>query len=1296
MQFALYGKKMITQNTQSIIISDLFSEENIQTLVEEYVIPFKDISDIRQPIEPRRIIGRYLTYLDDSHAKPVSVMINMLRDQPTVNCDCKEFTLNGKCLHVARVIYSLERNWKREQSLIKEEVTNPSKITELNTAQNNPFVIDEDTTNDVQIISTSNDDSYDYNDEISKHYIIKIANDFDFFSFNKISPKYSNINIKNKKFKIVKKLDNGFKVLYSSGQILQTVSYEIDTNDSLNITCDCGQTSKRGLCQHALETTFYLSNHGGSKLFSPYLKRINEKNKILADFGLTIDDLEAEEFEFDINYANQLFLKNAPKRFVTIRNIYSFKDTLYSTKLYHRNKYSNNTHEIGIVIQLNLESDTNFPIKIGAYTIDKAVKNQEKVAKLNIDTEESLSKLSILNAEDFDILMDFSFLKYRNKIQNGQTSYSYGYLTSNHSSNIEDSYLNYFFNKLEQHWNFFCDYEDFSLLDGKNFSKSNLFPVRLDKSFLYVDLVVEYTPRFFNIKTVFKDAEDQIIIDVDDEKTIYFGRLVKHGSDIYLIKNLELAQFLKSIPEGNLSIPTKFESQILTEVLFPLSEKFGIPLPENMDVKIIEHPMVPTVHLREFQNSLIIEPILHYGDHQFDMINERYHYTSEDNQKYIIKRDKIDEKSFIEYLRSTHNHFRLQNYTPYFTLPFDAVMKNNWFIGFTRDLIAKEIKITGFNELKRFKYNTNKPTWDMNIQSGIDWFDVKIKVQWGDQEASLRDIRKAILNNQDFVVLDDGTIGILPEEWITKYTKLFKFSTEENDGLKISKKQFNIVELLFNQIGEEEIIREIKEKKKKLLHIDNVTTQPIPDMIKAELRPYQETGYQWMQLLDEISWGGCLADDMGLGKTLQAITFLAYVKQKYNSPTSLIVCPTSLIYNWENELKKFAPDLNYHIFYGTERIMDISKFKEYDIIITSYGVVRNDIERLRQFTWEYVMLDESQAIKNPDALSTKSVQLLKTRNRFILSGTPLQNNTYDIFAQFNFLNPGMLGNKDFFKREFANPIDKNGDQEAGMMLRNLIKPFMLRRTKSEVALDLPEKTETVLWCQMDHRQKQLYDEYKEHYRQAILQKIDSQGMAKSGIYILEGLLRLRQICDDPRLIKDENHLTHKGVKIKELMREIEENTGSHKMLIFSQFTEMLALIREEFDKSSMKYCYLDGSTPAHERKNQVDIFQNEEEIKIFLISLKAGGVGLNLTQADYVYLVDPWWNPAVEQQAIDRTHRIGQKNKIFAYKMICKGTVEEKIMQLQEKKLTLSKEIVQEDKAFFKSLSKDDIQFLFS
>jgi non-specific serine/threonine protein kinase len=350
---------------------------------------------------------------------------------------------------------------------------------------------------------------------------------------------------------------------------------------------------------------------------------------------------------------------------------------------------------------------------------------------------------------------------------------------------------------------------------------------------------------------------------------------------------------------------------------------------------------------------------------------------------------------------------------------------------------------------------------------------------------------------------------------------------------------------------------------------------------------------------------------------------------------------------------------------------------------------------LSGFLWQYIILDESQAIKNPDARITKAILQLRAVNRVILSGTPVQNNTSDLFAQFNFLNPGILGNREFFNREFAVPIDKLGSKEKTQHLKKMINPFTLRRTKEQVAKDLPDKTVTVLWCTMEPEQRKLYNQYRDSYRNTLLKKIDEQGIAKSGMDVLEGLLRLRQICDHPALVDKSEEAAKSSVKIEELVREVQENAGNHKLLIFSQFTQMLQLIREEFEKANISYCYLDGSTSLPNRQEQVTTFQEDESKKAFLISLKAGGVGLNLTVADYVYLVDPWWNPAAEQQAIDRAHRIGQTRKVFAYKMICKDSIEEKILKLQERKKMLADELIQEEAGFVKNLSREDIEFLF-
>ncbi|RZM17780.1 MAG: DEAD/DEAH box helicase, partial [Pedobacter sp.] len=462
------------------------------------------------------------------------------------------------------------------------------------------------------------------------------------------------------------------------------------------------------------------------------------------------------------------------------------------------------------------------------------------------------------------------------------------------------------------------------------------------------------------------------------------------------------------------------------------------------------------------------------------------------------------------------------------------------------------------------------------------------------------------------------------------------------------------------------------------------------------LRPYQVSGFQWLNYLNEVGWGGILADDMGLGKTVQALSMLNHYRQENGELKAIVICPTTLIYNWQNEVKKFTPELTYHIHHGNARTRSVEELSKYNVIITTYGTLRSDIQVLLKIFFDYVVLDESQAIKNPSSKVTKAASLLTAKNRLCMSGTPLQNNTFDIFAQMNFLNPGLLGTMEFFRNEFATPIDKFGEQEQKDHLRKLLYPFILRRTKEQVAKDLPDKTETILFCEMEKEQRKIYDAYRNSYRDKILGTISEQGIDKSQLTILQGLMKLRQICDSPAILNEEDKYPNHSIKLDELAREIAENIGEHKALIFSQFLGMLGLIREKLKEQGIQYEYFDGSTSATDREKAIQNFQNNDDCRVFLISLKAGGVGLNLTAADYVYIVDPWWNPAVEQQAIDRTHRIGQTKNIFAYRMICIDTIEDKILQLQEKKKILARELISDDTGFVKSLTKADVEYLFS
>lgn len=607
-----------------------------------------------------------------------------------------------------------------------------------------------------------------------------------------------------------------------------------------------------------------------------------------------------------------------------------------------------------------------------------------------------------------------------------------------------------------------------------------------------------------------------------------------------------------------------------------------------------------------------------------------------------------------------------------------------------------EVPVVGFEELKNYRFNTAKPQTRIHISNGVDWFDAKVDIVFGEQKVTIEDIKKALNNKQQFVQLNDGTLGILPEAWLQKYSLLFRVGEGKQNQLRLSKYHLSVIDELYNNIDETEVMIKLEEKYERLRSFNRINEVDPPKDLSSILRPYQVAGYHWLNYLNEVGWGGILADDMGLGKTVQALSCLQLFKEKAKKMKALVVCPTTLMFNWENEIKKFTPKLTYKIHHGGERERDKKLFDSFDVVITTYGTLRSDIKFMAETEFDYVVLDESQAIKNPQSKVTKAACLLNAKHRICMSGTPLQNNTFDIYAQMNFLNPGMLGSVEYFRNEFATPIDKFGEREHKDHLKKLLFPFILRRTKEQVAKDLPAKTETILFCEMEEEQRNIYDAYRNDYRDKILGVIKEQGIDKSQLTILQGLMKLRQICDSPAIMNEKEQMPNVSVKLDELTREITENIGHHKALIFSQFLGMLGLIRQRLTELGVKFEYFDGSTSATDREKAIQSFQNDDEVRVFLISLKAGGVGLNLTAADYVYIVDPWWNPAVEQQAIDRTHRIGQTKNIFAYRMICKDTIEDKILQLQDKKRSLARDLVADDTGFVKTLTREDVEYLFS
>lgn len=626
-------------------------------------------------------------------------------------------------------------------------------------------------------------------------------------------------------------------------------------------------------------------------------------------------------------------------------------------------------------------------------------------------------------------------------------------------------------------------------------------------------------------------------------------------------------------------------------------------------------------------------------------------------------------------------------------LYFPTIHPLEWLRTVLPDLRAKGFEIFGQQDLKKHRLRAERPIVGLHIASGIDWFDLAVEVKVEDTDADFAEFVKAIKNNERYVKLGDGSFGMLEEEWVKKFRRTLAIAEESPEALKFSRTHLGIIDDLLHAADEVDTDAVFDEMRERFRAFTNITAQPLPAHFHGELRPYQKAGYDWLHFLAEFGVGGILADDMGLGKTVQALALLQKVYEDGAQLPSLIVVPASPLFNWQKEIERFTPTLRALVYTGSSRKQTRPALSSYQLVVTSYGIMRRDIEFLKQQEFQYVILDESQNIKNPVSVTALCARALNARRKLALSGTPVENNLSELWSQFAFLNPGMLGSERMFTENFAKPIERLHDESTSAVLKQLIFPFILRRTKELVAKELPPKVESTVYCDMDAEQRRAYEHWRRYYRETIRQSIDEIGFQRSKIKVLEGLMRLRQVCCHPAII-DKGYKGSSG-KFDAFTGMLDDILAEgHKVLVFSQFVTMLTVLRDHCNKQGIVYEYLDGRTTN--RQERVERFQSDENVKLFLISLKAGGTGLNLTAADYVIHYDPWWNPAVEMQATDRTHRIGQTKQVFAYKLITRESVEEKILALQERKRALVQSIITTDSGFMKSLTKEDVEALFS
>jgi SNF2 family DNA or RNA helicase len=583
----------------------------------------------------------------------------------------------------------------------------------------------------------------------------------------------------------------------------------------------------------------------------------------------------------------------------------------------------------------------------------------------------------------------------------------------------------------------------------------------------------------------------------------------------------------------------------------------------------------------------------------------------------------------------------------------------------------------------------------------MDWFELHGSVDFGGTSATLPALLAALRRGENVVRLDDGTFGMIPEEWLAKYGGVASLGTVEGDHLRFTRSQAGLLDALLASQPEAKCDAVFEKARAELRAFAGVAPADPPAGFVGQLREYQREGLGWLQFVRQFGFGGCLADDMGLGKTVQVLALLESRRElraagegkKSERPgPSLVVVPRSLVFNWKEEAARFTPRLRVLDHTGTGRPRDTTAFADFDVVLTTYGTLRRDALLFKDFAFDYAILDEAQAVKNADTESAKAVRLLRARHRLALSGTPVENHLGELWSLFEFLNPGMLGTASVFKL-LAGDL-RNPDAQGRDVLARALRPFILRRTKEQVARDLPAKSEQTIYCEMKPAQRKRYDELREHYRQSLLSKVDAQGMARSKIQVLEALLRLRQAACHPGLI-DKERTGEPSAKLDALLPQLDEVMDEgHKTLVFSQFTSLLAIVRERLDAEGITYEYLDGRT--RDRAARVERFQTDPECRLFLISLKAGGLGLNLTAAEYVFLLDPWWNPAVEAQAIDRAHRIGQERPVFAYRLIARDTVEEKVLELQKSKRELADAIIGGDRGPISGLTREDLEMLLS
>ena len=865
-------------------------------------------------------------------------------------------------------------------------------------------------------------------------------------------------------------------------------------------------------------------------------------------------------------------------------------------------------------------------------------------------------------------------------------------------SNLNQNDINNYIENLENEKEFFISWEEEKNSDYLKLDEKLISYLLGKDNFVNDDFEIIEKKEIENIALFIRDNKEiedrlDIYIEINDNlltKNNIVGNYIYSQSTFYKVDIEEDTQFPLSDLFQKID---KYELESYATLILKNYKNIDLKYEDYETVVSEERNAIPQIIIEKisFDNSLYIKinSIISTMDYEFFTKNkiETVLIVNELEKKLEISKINLENLSsdmfeIVKVLTKLQKSIGLKS--SYYIDNENFIILNE---ELAKEFVKKELlqltgkySIIGTDRLRKYNIKAVRPKLSGKFSYNLDYFEGEVEVEIEGEKFSIQQL----LNNykkDEYIILSDGTNALINREYIEKLQRVFK----EEDGNKI-KVSFFDMPIVQDMIDEKAFENDFLGNKDFFEGINELPKEEVEyPKLNATLRDYQKYGYKWLKYLTDNNLGACLADDMGLGKTLQAIALLSNLHEE-KKKKSMVIMPKSLIYNWENEIKKFAPKLKVGVYYGINR--DFSLLKKVDIILTTYGTIRNDIENLLENKFDLLILDESQNIKNINSQTTKAVLLLNAKKRIALSGTPIENNLLELYSLFRFLNPEMFGSVQRFTNSYILPIQKYSDTSTIEELKKKIYPFLLRRVKKEVLEDLPDKIEKLVYVDMNDEHRRFYEERRKYYYSLLEKNTSSQGNFDK-FFVLQAINELRHIVSSPELGSKKIISSKKEVLIENVVEAIENN---HKVLVFVNYLSSIESICDSLKENKIKYLKMTGQTK--DRQTLVDKFQNDSRYKVFVMTLKTGGVGLNLVSADTIFIYDPWWNTTVENQAIDRAYRLGQDKTVFAYKMIMRNTIEEKILKLQEIKNKLLDDLISEDNLSTKNLSKNDIEFI--